>query len=691
MSTDKSNLTAVEELRELVFGQERLEIDNLKGRLVEIEKRFSSREAFEAEVTKVFSGALRTASGKERVRLVSLLSGLLTNSIRQEIRLAQPEIAEAIFPVASQLVAEGIKAAFQDLAKKIERQIAQRLSFVEVLKVKATALLTKRTEAEIWLDLNPPFDIEQAFVIHRQTGLLISSYDQSVLSNDGDTSEAAVDVDLLSGMLTAVMSFARDALPGESGRGLRTLEFADGNLLIRESPALLVVLRVKGTPSEEFVENFEMRFQEFLRKWTGELSVFEGSLDDSTENAVKASLKDLVFQLEESVSRPGASKTRKRGFGKYLLLSVLIIGVVVGAFYLGREWFRDRQVAQVQQIIDNTGSLHGYALLTRYDNDRNLVRVSGLVPTRFVAEELRENLRRELDDKDVSLSLRVLYDELVAQTAREQTALMVTNSRGVKKLETALSLIKQQLGRFDTELSSVTDGTEQGQRIADSLDVFNGRLAAIEEFMANSEGLRISPPNQETILNDGQEDSKVDGSAVGRPIESLGFEDVDAALLNSPVPECRDQLNAFIRNGLDAQFVESSLANDKTAFTIGGVSFDTILRCAVLEFGHQAQLYDKVKADVVVSAIVAKAWGELGLRKILVKARIQTMRGETENKHFAERIGNVIKTLLIEKGMPLDWIEIVPVMAKRQGVGNGSSWRTGDFVYLELVDKKQPD
>ena len=96
MATQPTNLSPVEELRELILGRERLDIQTLKDRLGQVESKFSSPEAFEHEVSQVFSGALKAASGAERQRLVTILSGLLSSSVRQEIKLAQPEILDAL-------------------------------------------------------------------------------------------------------------------------------------------------------------------------------------------------------------------------------------------------------------------------------------------------------------------------------------------------------------------------------------------------------------------------------------------------------------------------------------------------------------------------------------------------------------------------------------------------------------------
>ena len=411
MATQPSNLSPIEELRELILGAERLDIQTLKDRLTQIEGRFSSPEAFEKEVAQVFAGALKVASGPERQRLTTILSGLLSSSVRQEIKLAQPEILDALYPAASQLVAEGIKASFRDLKKSIDKQIAARLSIFQALKVKLRSMMTGRSEAEIWLEINPPFDIEQALLIHRPTGLLITNYKNEPDFEEGDDEGKVQEPDLISAMLTAIMGFAKDAMSDDSTGELTSLEFADGVLLIQSSPAIILALKIKGHPSEEFRESFSNEFQGFVRNWSSGLATFDGELEVGQEPELKSVLAGIIDRLETNVERPAAGvETKKSGTTRFILLSLLFVMMVAAAFYLGRAWWRDRLVTRAQDTISSTASVTGYPLTASYDGDFNLIRVVGIVPTRFVADELRENLRRSLDGREVNFNLRVLHD-----------------------------------------------------------------------------------------------------------------------------------------------------------------------------------------------------------------------------------------------------------------------------------------
>ena len=160
-------------------------------------------------------------------------------------------------------------------------------------------------------------------------------------------------------------------------------------------------------------------------------------------------------------------------------------------------------------------------------------------------------------------------------------------------------------------------------------------------------------------------------------------------LLHGEEAACRDLLTEFVQTGLDNAFVQAALNTVGDQFSLSPLDFAGLARCSTFEFDRQGQLYDEAKTEKIIDALVGKAWGELGDRKLEIRAYIQLYRETTENRHFAERIAGEIQKRLVAKGLPEEWVVITPVIAEEQRVGNGSSWRTSDFVYFALMDKNQ--
>ena len=174
-------------------------------------------------------------------------------------------------------------------------------------------------------------------------------------------------------------------------------------------------------------------------------------------------------------------------------------------------------------------------------------------------------------------------------------------------------------------------------------------------------------------------------------VASLSLGEINQRLLYEEISTCRDLLSELVKAGLNNQPIAASLSGVGGEFTLSPLDFQGLVRCSTFEFDPHGQLYDEAKAEKIIDAIVGKAWGELGARQIEIKSYAQLYRETTENRHFAERIGGEIHKRLIEKAMPANWVKITPIIADRQRVGNGSSWRTADFVYFDLIEKSQED
>jgi hypothetical protein len=118
------------------------------------------------------------------------------------------------------------------------------------------------------------FIVEDVFLIHR-SGILVARETRRI--------EAEVDSDVFSGMLTAVIQFAKDSfgLPAETN--LNRMEFGENKLLVERGEHVFLAITVLGEESEflpfymtEILREVEERFANELSNWTGELDRFSG-------------------------------------------------------------------------------------------------------------------------------------------------------------------------------------------------------------------------------------------------------------------------------------------------------------------------------------------------------------------------------------------------------------------------------
>ncbi|TLZ70017.1 MAG: DUF835 domain-containing protein, partial [Methanobacteriota archaeon] len=115
--------------------------------------------------------------------------------------------------------------------------------------------------------------VEDVFVIEG-SGVL--------LSHASRTEEANTDPDVMAGMLTAIMDFARVSF-AEGTDELRRLELGDKTVVIERSPKFILAVAVMGTARADirdemriFLERAERRYGPLMAEWTGDIGEFAG-------------------------------------------------------------------------------------------------------------------------------------------------------------------------------------------------------------------------------------------------------------------------------------------------------------------------------------------------------------------------------------------------------------------------------
>src|SRR2546421_453961 len=135
-----------------------------------------------------------------------------------------------------------------------------------------TAVLERDFEP-LELQVNAEYGVEDVFVIE-QSGLLLKHASRS----EG----LETDPDVMAGMLTAIMNFARVSFAKGSDE-LRRLELGKKTVVIERSPRFILAVAVTGTAPPEiraemriFLDRAERRYGPDMARWSGDPEAFPG-------------------------------------------------------------------------------------------------------------------------------------------------------------------------------------------------------------------------------------------------------------------------------------------------------------------------------------------------------------------------------------------------------------------------------
>jgi len=214
-STQRAEQGSMTELRKLVFGDD--------------EKRVAA--ALPRAVT------LRAQSDR---KLAIAIEPLLADTLRDVATRHPEKLADALQPIIGSAVRKAVSAAFAALLQRVNQALEHRFS-VKSLRWRLEAARTGRPFAEIVLLHSLVYRVEQVFLVHRPTGLL--------LAHAATDPEDVRDPDQVAAMINVIEKFVRDAF--REGATLTRFEVGDlqGRSEIGAEAAITAVVR--GSPPEE--------------------------------------------------------------------------------------------------------------------------------------------------------------------------------------------------------------------------------------------------------------------------------------------------------------------------------------------------------------------------------------------------------------------------------------------------------
>ena len=300
---------AMEQLRTLLFGQEREEITQLQQRL-------SDPELQATDVSEVLPLAVRLRTNRDD-QLNAALAPAVEASLRILIARNLTEIAEALYPVIGPAIRRSIAASIQQLLESTN-QILEHTFTVRGLRWRLEAARTGLPVAEVALRHCLEFRVEQAFLINSRDGLpLLHVASPSVVE--------ASNQDLVAGMLTAIQDFVRDSF-AEAGGQLDQLQVGELTVVIEQGPQACLAAVVRGSPPSNLRERLQERLERVHHEFGPALRAFDG--DSAPFETGRPILEDCLYQH----LRPGSRASLTR------VWVLLAVGVVALAGWGWHAW-----------------------------------------------------------------------------------------------------------------------------------------------------------------------------------------------------------------------------------------------------------------------------------------------------------------------------------------------------------------
>lgn len=333
------------ELRTLLLAPEQTQLTELRNRI-------DHTETDAPAVSKVLVEAI-TLRGKEDDRLTTALTPHVQTALTSSVRRNPHVIADAIAPIMGPAIRQAIVRTLQGMMQSFNQTIDQSLS-PKGLAWRVEAWRTGRPFAEVVLLHTLRFRVEQLFLIHRDTGLLL----HHVAS--GNT--VVHDQQLVSGMLTAIQTFVQDTFDTPKGQGLNTLEIGECRVLIEQSPQAILACVVRGTAPGYLRAQVQQTLESIQLDYADALAAFDGT--PVGFDATHDRLMDCV-QSQYATSKSRISP----------MTWIILSGVSLAVCFWG--WMSYQNSQQWKHIGQRLNALPGI-VITTFERDGDTFTLTGL-------------------------------------------------------------------------------------------------------------------------------------------------------------------------------------------------------------------------------------------------------------------------------------------------------------------------
>jgi outer membrane protein OmpA-like peptidoglycan-associated protein len=314
IENSKKIIDDLSELRSLLLGIEPPQVKKLYERL-------DNPHIHPQDISRLLPEAIILRSQEDK-QLSEAIVSTVEEAIQVSVKLDQNVLSEAFFPIIGPATRKAISSALEEMMQSLNQALEHSLS-PESFKWRLEAQRTGKSFAEIVLLRTLVYRVEQVFLIHKKTGLLLQHLVASQV--------AAQDADLVAAMLTAIQDFVMDSFSVQKEDALQSLRFGKLTIWIEEGPQAVLAGIIRGNPPQELRLVFQEAIEKIHLKLGREINTFAGDTE-----AFQASTVDLETCL--AVQYKSASK--KNYTYAWAFLGAIAIACGIWSFFAIRGQMR---------------------------------------------------------------------------------------------------------------------------------------------------------------------------------------------------------------------------------------------------------------------------------------------------------------------------------------------------------------
>lgn len=236
-------------LKDILFEEEKEKYVQLNEKLkevnVRIEESLNNREVPEEELNQIVNKMVEVMPER--------LGPTITATLKVQIKESRDEVVQALFPIVGQMIKKYIAQEIAVLSEKIDRQFEETFSY-ESLALRVKALFSGVSYGDLVMQKASEAQIQEIFLIEEGSGILKASYSRT----------KTMDQDMISGMLTAIRAFVKDAFKTKD-QELESITYDAFTIYVQTFGKFYIAVALSGTITAEFKSKLDSTILQFIR------------------------------------------------------------------------------------------------------------------------------------------------------------------------------------------------------------------------------------------------------------------------------------------------------------------------------------------------------------------------------------------------------------------------------------------
>lgn len=344
--------------------------------------------------------------GESPEEIARAIAPEIAAAIKQQIKLEKAAMSDALYPIIGSTIFKSIADTMRAIDEKLERAFS-----FEGINRKLKAKFQGVSEAELLLRETTPLTVKAAFLIQKDSGLVIAGIQRS--------EPEQLESELVAGMLTAIRAFVNDCI-AQSGSiaEVDSIEYGTSKILLEVAGYCYLAVVIQGESRQWFQYKMRAILKHILQECGSQIQSFNG--DPATvPDLVNSNLRKLL-NADEKVKSSTSSPLLIAG-----LTTLGLIAVPWGVY----QYFNgvDRNLeAETNLALQSAPELSVYRLMA--DVRGKSVELSGRVPNqklRSKAEQIAKQAVPKLRIDNKIIAVEVPPDPaLVEAEVKRATAIL---------------------------------------------------------------------------------------------------------------------------------------------------------------------------------------------------------------------------------------------------------------------------